>query len=232
MPIPELRAAAADFVLGQFAFDELPAIVDQLVNYEFITPTVADLYLTKRPTRHEHGDKFIRMLRELYVPLPSNEEAVWMSLHWTVRSMIEGAIEPSSGLAQLVAMERNSKNSLDLQDFENCYYRYDWWPEPGDPADARIELDREAVELARAWEQRHGPRVRQEMLDAHGGNVRKLAEAIQTELAFDRLPILADALEEAGCSDTDILEHCRFPGRHRGVCWVIDLLLGGKALAP
>jgi hypothetical protein len=37
---------------------------------------------------------------------------------------------------------------------------------------------------------------------------------------------LADALEEAGCSDGEILTHCRQPGEHVRGCWVTDLLLG------
>lgn len=54
----------------------------------------------------------------------------------------------------------------------------------------------------------------------------KLAQAIYDEFAFDRLPILADALEEAGCTDPDIFDHCRQPGEHVRGCWVVDLLLG------
>jgi hypothetical protein len=42
----------------------------------------------------------------------------------------------------------------------------------------------------------------------------------------NRLAVLADALEEAGCTNTDILNHCRQPGEHVRDCWVIDLLLG------
>ncbi|MBY0526866.1 MAG: hypothetical protein K2R98_25965 [Gemmataceae bacterium] len=53
-----------------------------------------------------------------------------------------------------------------------------------------------------------------------------LAEAIYADRAFDRLPILADALEDAGCTDADILNHCRQPGEHVRGCWVVDLLLG------
>jgi hypothetical protein len=44
--------------------------------------------------------------------------------------------------------------------------------------------------------------------------------------AFDRLPILADALEDAGCDDADILTHCRGDGPHVRGCWVVDLILG------
>jgi hypothetical protein len=59
-----------------------------------------------------------------------------------------------------------------------------------------------------------------------GGTVPKLAEAIYEECAFDRLPILADALEEAGCTEPDLLAHLRGPGPHVRGCWALDLLLG------
>jgi hypothetical protein len=54
----------------------------------------------------------------------------------------------------------------------------------------------------------------------------RLAQGIYAERAFDRLPILADALEEAGCTNADILAHCRRPGAHVRGCWAVDLLLG------
>lgn len=56
--------------------------------------------------------------------------------------------------------------------------------------------------------------------------VAKLAQAIYDNRRFQDLPVLADALEEAGCHDADILTHCRHPGPHVRGCWVIDLLLG------
>jgi hypothetical protein len=42
----------------------------------------------------------------------------------------------------------------------------------------------------------------------------------------DRLAVLADALEDAGCDNADILSHLRGPGPHVRGCWVVDLLLG------
>jgi hypothetical protein len=58
------------------------------------------------------------------------------------------------------------------------------------------------------------------------GTVKKIAQAIYDERAFDRMPILADALEDAGCDDADLLAHCRGAGPHVRGCWVVDLLLG------
>jgi hypothetical protein len=62
----------------------------------------------------------------------------------------------------------------------------------------------------------------------HDGTVSKMAQSIYAERVFASLPILADALEEAGCTDASILNHCRGPGPHVRGCWVIDFLLGKK----
>ncbi|QJX00196.1 hypothetical protein FTUN_7820 [Frigoriglobus tundricola] len=58
--------------------------------------------------------------------------------------------------------------------------------------------------------------------------VLELVKGIYDEKAFDRLPILADALQDAGCDNDDILNHCRQPGEHVKGCWVVDLVLGKK----
>jgi hypothetical protein len=60
----------------------------------------------------------------------------------------------------------------------------------------------------------------------NGSTVVRLAQAIYEERGFDLLPLLADALEEAGCTSADILAHCRTKGEHVRGCWVVDLLLG------
>ena len=53
-----------------------------------------------------------------------------------------------------------------------------------------------------------------------------LARGIYDEKAFDRMPILADALQDAGCDSDDVLSHCRGGGPHVRGCWVVDLVLG------
>lgn len=57
-------------------------------------------------------------------------------------------------------------------------------------------------------------------------DVVALAQGIYEERAFDRMPILADALEEAGCDNAQMLSHCREPAEHVRGCWVVDLVLG------
>jgi hypothetical protein len=53
-----------------------------------------------------------------------------------------------------------------------------------------------------------------------------LATGIYADRAFDRLPILADALEDAGCDAVELLAHLRGPGPHVRGCWAVDLVLG------
>jgi CheY-like chemotaxis protein len=53
----------------------------------------------------------------------------------------------------------------------------------------------------------------------------KMARVIRDERRFGDLPILADALEDAGCSDAELLEHLRGPGPHFRSCWGLCLLL-------
>jgi hypothetical protein len=61
----------------------------------------------------------------------------------------------------------------------------------------------------------------------HTTPVQSLAEGIYADRAFDRLPILADALQDAGCDNADILDHCRRANEvHVRGCWVLDLILG------
>jgi hypothetical protein len=63
-------------------------------------------------------------------------------------------------------------------------------------------------------------------LEWDDGTVPKIVQAIYDERRFSDLPILADALEDAGCADETILAHCRNGGEHVRGCWVVDLLLG------
>ena len=53
-----------------------------------------------------------------------------------------------------------------------------------------------------------------------------IAESIDRHAQYHNMPILADALEDAGCDNSDILTHCREDRFHARGCWVLDLLLG------
>jgi hypothetical protein len=56
--------------------------------------------------------------------------------------------------------------------------------------------------------------------------VCRVAQSIYDERRFEDLPILVDALEDAGCTIAELLAHLRDSGPHPRGCWVLDLLLG------
>jgi hypothetical protein len=108
-----------------------------------------------------------------------------------------------------------------IEYFENQHYL----------TEAELEAEQEAervlqCEILRDFFNPFRPvKVEPSWLTWNDSAVPRLAHAIYDERAFDRLPVLADALEEAGCTNADILGHCRGPGPHVRGCWVVDLLL-------
>jgi hypothetical protein len=113
------------------------------------------------------------------------------------------------------------------------------WGCPGETAnDARVLLSfRVGLDAAKAEEKAQCgllrdivgppvcPAIQRAWLTGNGGTARNVAIAIYQECAFDNLPILADALEEAGCPDGALLGHLRGGGPHVRGCWAMDLLL-------
>jgi hypothetical protein len=69
------------------------------------------------------------------------------------------------------------------------------------------------------------PVIHARWLRWQSGTVGRLASAIYDERRFAELPILADALEDAGCDNADVLHHCRSGGEHTRGCWVVDWVL-------
>ncbi len=95
-----------------------------------------------------------------------------------------------------------------------------------------LDADQEREEHWRLFRCLFGLAFRDQPVDVprwrswNGGTVERLARAIYQEQRFGMLPILGDALEEAGCNDAEVLHHCREEIDHVRGCWVVDLLLG------
>jgi hypothetical protein len=66
------------------------------------------------------------------------------------------------------------------------------------------------------------PVVDARLLAWNDGIIAKIGRAIYEERAFDRLPILADALLDAGCADASLLDHLRGPVPHARGCFAVD----------
>jgi hypothetical protein len=60
----------------------------------------------------------------------------------------------------------------------------------------------------------------------HGGLLVSMAQGMYDSRDFSDMPVLADALEEAGCRDQNVLGHCRSGGEHVRGCWVVDAIIG------
>jgi hypothetical protein len=73
---------------------------------------------------------------------------------------------------------------------------------------------------------RPSPPLPAAVLAWNDATVPRIAEAIYGEYAFGRLPVLADALLDAGCEDEELIGHCRSDLPHVRGCWAIDLILG------
>lgn len=140
-------------------------------------------------------------------------EPVYDASYWVCGRDIQEVIEGSAGYA---ANNSTLEVEQDSEDF-----------------DARCERrrDEELAVQASFLHDLFGPLLFRSVdldpswLTWNDGTVRRIAQAIYDERGFDRLPILADALEDAGCQDTEILTHCRGPGPHVRGCFVVDLLL-------
>ncbi len=89
--------------------------------------------------------------------------------------------------------------------------------ESGSDNDEWVEGTAELVEIDPDW------------LVINNGAVLGLAESMHKSRNFDAMPVLADALQEAGCTNELFLAHCRAPvGVHAHGSWLVDLLLGKR----
>jgi hypothetical protein len=101
-------------------------------------------------------------------------------------------------------------------------------------------LDHPALQPAfnRSWTT---PRVRQiaqdisaadafdEMAIITAGNWVGMSDDSRWREPDNSFSLLGDALEDAGCTNRDILDHCRTRPRHTRGCWVVDCILGYAA---
>ena len=106
-------------------------------------------------------------------------------------------------------------------------------PEPLWQVAARVQflyvaVQEEESEQARLLRDIVGNPFRRVTLDPawRTSTVVALAGQMYASRDFNAMPILADALMDAGCDSDDILSHLRGPGLHARGCWALDLVLG------
>jgi hypothetical protein len=98
-----------------------------------------------------------------------------------------------------------------------------WWGEKG-----TAEAAGQAVLLRELFGNpfRPSPPLPHSVLGWNDGTVRRIAVGIYEDHAFDRLPVLADALLDAGCDEEELIRHFRSAGPHVRGCWALDRILG------
>ena len=92
-----------------------------------------------------------------------------------------------------------------------------------DLRDRADELKRRKKSMVRDWIINRP--VEASWLVANDAAVTTLARRINDERRWQELPLLADALEAAGCTDRSLIDHCREHAEHSKQCWVVDVVL-------
>jgi hypothetical protein len=240
LPLTRLQAVAARYVLDTADGEVLVQGADALLDAGFYSWHLGELATTPLRSLRDVGPLFESSLKELSISLPSPEEAAHTLFRWHLGGLIEGRYSPlqvlghlREELSDLLQFDRRVRNLKIELDLIRLWYRYDVLVlvEEGlvsreDAEHEVAELDVQARERAWDWMCQNGRRlIDPNWLTWNDGIVRKLAQGIAEERAWDRLPILADALEEAGCLNSELLEHCRAGEKHTECCWLTDLLL-------
>jgi hypothetical protein len=234
-----LRTAAARHNLGLANPEELIDAAHALLDRSFYSYSLGELATLYTPTHGPADRWFLAALDELGVSYPPLGEAVRILIAGQLEKIVEGDLHWAAALEHFASEDR----ALWQPEFHHWleHYRCDHLPrevarfqylasvaEEGYSTTQQTEswlqeMEEKMPNFARGWLHEFGGiAVAPEWLEWNDGLVLNLVRTIQAERAFDRLPILADALEEAGCTDPILLEHFRYPGPHHRGCWILD----------
>lgn len=236
-----VQYAAARYALDLASSADLWQFADALLTQGIYTYSLGELFGLRYPCLADAAPLFVSAVEELGIMLPSEAEAARMLVKHFLFRIVEGGHRPREALPKFVSdfyphfgfgkpadLILNACGGRELLSWDATYEYMPSQVESGylDPAEAESQLqvtDREVLAFARTWlRERCGVPFH---TDWRTGNVIALAQAIDGERAFDRLPILADAMEDAGCTNVEVLNHCRQPSVHVRGCWVVDLVL-------
>lgn len=169
-PIPELRVAAARYVLGDLPSWELPEFADRLLELNICSTAISDLSTMREPIMSEAGPLFEQILRESAIDLPSVDESLETVLRHYISQIAARVIEPRSGLRSIARIYYSANlyeesrhyvgDSHGLEHLLGSFYVYDDIEEcslegQGGPK-AHRSLDEDVVRQANDWLQAHG----------------------------------------------------------------------------
>jgi len=130
----------------------------------------------------------------------------WHGLHWDLHAAIRGNVEHFLGKYQPMPATAQEQASRDAADLTELVFLADLFREIVGYAFRPLTLSPSSLTPA----------------------VVSIAQVIYDENRFDEMPVLADALEDTGCTSEAILAHCRADRPHVRGCWVLDLILGKR----
>lgn len=234
---------AARHVLFDLEVEEMIEFADQLLDQSVYTYSVGELITWEKHQRSLMPIRgcFESALEELGCPIPDEKEALVVCLkHYVgvlaeqpenLHTIFRHLLDYSDGLIRSTAANPLPSVVLDSYnlDFWNKFYLRACNPPFDYSGEALIRYEQEfAARLQHStwiWLRRHCfPDVAQVLSHENYPRVAELAKALGQEKSFSDLPVLADALEEVGCTSSDVLDHCRGLNQHQERCWVLDLL--------
>jgi hypothetical protein len=183
--------------------------------------TSAHISLKRRELRSDAGravDGIWRLIEE--VPEPPQDD----DLYTSVRSAVSRAA--------LMALRDRPRDTFtggsgDAAEYCGRAIEHAGWLDVAEDRPRRLKQRRRQKELADLVRDVFGNPFRPVAFDPgwRTSDVTDLARGIYEDRAFDRLPLLADALMDAGCDQSEPLAHGRGGGPHVRGCWVVDLIL-------
>lgn len=178
---------------------------------------VAERFADGNASREE-----LNRVHSIVYGLLERQEPVWRTLRGDARARLQPMHE-ALGLA--LQLTRPLAVHAAYYAASNAYLSQAAIQEHGD--DSRRQEERAQANLLRCifGNLFQRPQLSMGTRDWRDGVIVNMAQEIYVERAFDRLPILADAMEEAG-ETTHVLQHLRENKRHVRGCWVLDLILG------
>ena len=230
-----IRGIIARHVMGLASAAEIVDCSHAILDAGTYSSSLGEIITIFGENAFELNRRFAKVFDELELRLPTPEEAI-EELAASYFLPIADLRETPIRISELAYQDRNIFDHSRFLEYDlqgkiewgpvrtliGYYYRYDYPEELREETNATI--DEECIAFATQWTLMYWwPTLDPAWLTP---TVQSIAAAIYQDRAFDRLPILADALEEAGCTNADVLLHCRQPGEHVRGCWVVDLLLG------
>ncbi len=229
----DLRTAAARFYLGLDSTGYLVDVAHAALDSGIYAHGLGEIATLRQPNFADIRPLFESALTELNIQISGREQAIDILAESYMEWLAEGGTPPQETTRQAYsdymvflndprANRRDPEYSRPFEQMMNLYWSYD--------AHRRDHLSFEELDLLcikeaqkwcwERWLPQFDPSWRTSTVVA-------LAQQMYESRDFSAMPMLADALQDAGCDNDDILMHCRDAnGVHVRGCWVVDLVLG------